>query len=137
MPPQSAGAEPLAGLIEIKRIVELQRNLVARLELLFRIRERHERMGRELEVNMILIAEMFHPMHLGDWPRTIRGGDPDMLGAQAHGSCVRRHGVAGQKLGGNEIDGGGAKPARGISVVGALLNLPWRSQLHYGGLADH
>ena len=47
-------------------------DLIACLERLRRVRQRHERMSRELEMNVVLIAEMFHPAHLGRGPRTLR-----------------------------------------------------------------
>jgi hypothetical protein len=73
MPPQSIGTEAVTGLIEIERGLEFQRDLIPRLERLARVRKRHERVGRELEMNVVLIAEMLDPVHLGAWSRTIPG----------------------------------------------------------------
>src|SRR5436309_4612571 len=117
MPPQSIGADPVTGLIEIKRLVKLERDLIACLERLDRVGQRHERMGGEFEVNVVLIAQMFNPMHLRARSRTVRCRDPDMLGPQAHGSYLRRHGVAAQKLSGDEVAGRGCEPARDIGTV--------------------
>jgi hypothetical protein len=80
MPPQSIGTEAVTGLIEIERLIEFERNLIPCLERLARVRERYERMGRELEVNVILIAEMLDPVHLSAWSQTIPGRNTDMLG---------------------------------------------------------
>ena len=65
-PRNPIGTDPVTGLIEIERFGKLERDLIPRLELLDRVRKRHERMGRELEMNVVLIAEMLDPMHLGD-----------------------------------------------------------------------
>ena len=73
MPPQSIGTETVTGLIEIERGLEFQRDLIPRLERLARVRKRHQRVGRELEMNVVLIAEMLDPVHLGAWSRTIPG----------------------------------------------------------------
>jgi len=80
MPPQSIGTEAVTSLIEIERLIEFERNLIPCPERLARVRERYERMGRELEVDVILIAEMLDPVHLGAWSRTIPGRNADMLG---------------------------------------------------------
>src|SRR2546430_7489539 len=123
MPSQSIATDPVTGLIEIKRFGEFKRDLIACLERLDGVGQRHERMGGELEVNVVLIAEMFNPMHLRARSRTVRCRDPDMLGPQAHGSYLRRHCVAAQKLGGNEVDGRRAEPARDIGTILPLINL--------------
>ena len=60
-----------------------------------------------------------------------------MLGPQAHGSHLRRHRIAAQKLGRNEVDGRGAKPACHIGAVGPLINLPRRAELNQRSLAHH
>jgi hypothetical protein len=73
MPPQSIGTEAVTGLIEIERGLEFERDLIPRPERLARIRKRHQRVGRELEMNVVLIAEMLDPVHLGAWSRTIPG----------------------------------------------------------------
>src|SRR5258708_13428267 len=98
MPPQSIATDPVAGPIEIKRLGELERDLITCLERLDRVCERHERMGGELEVNVVLIAEMLYPMHLRARSRTARCRHPDILGPQAHCSYLRRHRISPQKL---------------------------------------
>src|SRR5438046_10058120 len=97
MPPQSIGTDAVTGVIEIKRFVILERDLIARLERLDGIRQRHQRMGGELEVNVVLITEMFNPTHLRARSWTIRCRDPDMLGTQADGLYLRRHSIAPQR----------------------------------------
>src|ERR1700737_1143531 len=121
MPPQSTGTDPVAGLVEVKRFSELERDLIPCLERLDRVRKRHQRMVVELEMNVVLIAEVFHPMDPGERSGAADRGDPDMLGPQSHGSRLRRHRIAAQKLGGNEVDGGGAKPAGHIRRIWALV----------------
>src|SRR5260370_16200281 len=60
-----------------------------------------------------------------------------MLGPQANGTHLRRHRIAPQKLGGNEVDGGGAEPACHISTVGPLIYLPRCAELNESALAHH
>src|ERR1700756_4733807 len=114
MPPRFIGADPVAGLIEIKRLGELKRNLIACLERLRRIRQGHQRVLGKPEVNVVLVAEMLDPMHPRHRSRTAERRYPDMLGPQADGSRLRRHLRAAEKSGWNEVDGGGAEPARHI-----------------------
>jgi len=56
MPPQSIGSDPVTGLIEIKRFGKFERDLIPSFERLDRIRERHQRMRGELEMNVVLVA---------------------------------------------------------------------------------
>jgi len=72
MPPESISTDPVTGLIKIKRFGKLERDLVPCLQLLDRIRKGHERMIGELEMNVVMITEMFHPMDPCEWSRTIR-----------------------------------------------------------------
>src|SRR5260221_13853440 len=93
-------------------------------------------MGSKLEVNVVLIAEMLDPMHLSVWSTTVRSGDADMLGPQAHRSHLGWYWIA-QELGGNEIDGRRAKPACHIGIAGPLINLPRGPELNETPLAHH
>ena len=72
MPPKSVGTDPVTGLIKIERFGKFEGDLVPRLQLLDRVRKGHERMVGKLEMNVVLITEMFHPMHPCEWSRTIR-----------------------------------------------------------------
>ena len=94
-------------------------------------------MGGELEVNVVLITEMFNPTHLRARSWTIRCRDPDMLGPQAHGSYLRRHRIAPQKLGGNEVDGRGAEPACDIGTIWPLINLARGAELNENPFVHH
>ena len=72
MPPESVSTDPVTGLIKIERFGKFERDLVPCLQLLDRVRKGHERMVGELEMNVVLITEMLHPMHPCEWSRTIR-----------------------------------------------------------------
>ena len=48
-------------------------------------------------MNVVLIAEMFHPMDLRQRPGAICWRDPDVFGPQAHGLHMRRHGIAAEE----------------------------------------
>ena len=71
MPPESISTDPVTGLIKIERFGKLERDLVPCLQLLDRIRKRHQRMLGELEMNVVLIAEMLDPMDPCEGSRTI------------------------------------------------------------------
>ena len=72
MPPESVSTDPVTGLIKIERFGKLKRDLVPCLQLLDRVGKGHERMVGELEMNVVLITEMLHPMDPCAWSRTIR-----------------------------------------------------------------
>ena len=72
MPPESSSTDPVAGLIEIERIGKFESDLVPGLQLLDRVRKGHERMVSKLEMNVVLITEMLHPMDPRERSRTIR-----------------------------------------------------------------
>src|SRR5262249_910178 len=80
----------IAGLIEIERFHELERDLIADPEFLRGIGKRDERMGSESQMHMVLVAEMLEPVHLRAGPGTIGREDPDVLGAQTHRTRLRR-----------------------------------------------
>ena len=71
MPPESISTDPVTGLIKIERFGKFEGDLVPCLQLLDRVRKGHERMVSELEMNVVLIAEMLHPMDPCERSRTI------------------------------------------------------------------
>ncbi|GCC48315.1 hypothetical protein chiPu_0032414, partial [Chiloscyllium punctatum] len=54
---------PLPRTVETQRMHQLQIDLLAGLQRLMRIRQRHQRLALIVQMNMILLAEVLDPMH--------------------------------------------------------------------------
>src|SRR3982074_3409496 len=80
--------DPLPGGTEIQRFPQADSGAPAWLPALFGRSQGHQAMAVELQMQVILAAQMLDLDHLG---RTLRVGDElDMLGAGAHGDRLVR-----------------------------------------------
>src|SRR5947209_14501078 len=93
-------------------------------------------MSLKLEVDMVLVSEMFDPVHPRPWPGTIRRKNPDVLGAQAYGSRLCRRRLACQELGGHEVDGRRPEAARDVCAFRPLVDFARRAKLNQDSVAQ-
>src|ERR1700677_4438823 len=108
--------DPLSPSIEIKRLNELQFDLLSSLQRRMWIGQSHQCAIAILQVNVILIAEMLDPAHPPGKLTAVGLGDLQVLGAYAEGFGPRRHRGMRQQLSRQEIDRRGAESARHISI---------------------
>ena len=92
-----------SGRIEVKWMDKLELDVLAGGERLMRIGQRHERLAPILEVDVVLIAEVFDAMDAADDAAAVSRLDQQVLGADADGLGPGRrrelgNGVAGRKL---------------------------------------
>src|SRR6476659_7331349 len=118
--------QPIARGIEEQRLHRRQLDLIARSEIAVGRGQRDNPLLADLEVKMVLIAEMLDPLDLAGGAAAIRLLDADVLGPQADdlGAGGRRAGR--QQALGDEVDRGLPEPGRHIDAVRILVDPPRR-----------